>query len=561
MSMTTTRAYPLAILATAVWLLTTVSAQANSSDPLNIDWDPAPGPADGPPFSAHASRNHALIPYQILGIGGAWLFCTLTLALFLFTFGQRLRHNAQRGTTALDVEMVKPIGSAKSNAASPESKASITWPSPVSAPNFSYPSPTKPGFGVNGSVDLTVAEMDALRRQQDMERMYAAVYEEEEKNSSTNSVSASPPPGAPRLNIPTRPTGPMPSPLPMLVNANRGFKAPPLSHSRKSSASSLASKRKGSIRGLTISSPLHTPTHSIYSHISDDEPLSPRYEPHPPPLPPVDQAQPTRQAQQSQLQQSQPQPQQQQQQQQQQQPQLQPQQPAPAYTYTTTYPPPSGARSPTYTHGLPSGGLSPTYNHGLPSGGLSPTYNHGLPSGGRSPTYNHGLPSGGRSPTYNYGLPSGGRSPTYNYGLPSGGRSPTYTHGLPSAGLSPSYLPPSPRPVRDGISIDQQLHQGGLGSGPSLGSLPLRSPTGLSQTSHSTKVTVLERNHRAGLLSPNTPRTGALPPTPWTGYVPETPITPITPRLVTRRERKQREREGGREVVRETVKEEDEVWN
>lgn len=47
---------------------------------------------------------------------------------------------------------------------------------------------------------------------------------------------------------------------------------------------------------------------------------------------------------------------------------------------------------------------------------------------------------------------------------------------------------------------------------------------------------------------------------PYSPYMPFTPITPITPRLVTRQERRRMEREGGREVVRERVKGEAEMW-
>ena len=47
---------------------------------------------------------------------------------------------------------------------------------------------------------------------------------------------------------------------------------------------------------------------------------------------------------------------------------------------------------------------------------------------------------------------------------------------------------------------------------------------------------------------------------PYSPYMPFTPITPITPRLVTREERRRRQREEGREVVREAVKGEAELW-
>ncbi|KAL8716894.1 MAG: hypothetical protein Q9225_005805 [Loekoesia sp. 1 TL-2023] len=74
------------------------------------------------------------------------------------------------------------------------------------------------------------------------------------------------------------------------------------------------------------------------------------------------------------------------------------------------------------------------------------------------------------------------------------------------------------------------------------------------------KATVLERkmpDHRLG-----TPRTG-VPATPYSPYMPFTPLTPMTPsRLVTREERKKKEREEGRRVatIDDKVEEESEIW-
>ncbi|KAL8670297.1 MAG: hypothetical protein Q9168_005152 [Polycauliona sp. 1 TL-2023] len=74
------------------------------------------------------------------------------------------------------------------------------------------------------------------------------------------------------------------------------------------------------------------------------------------------------------------------------------------------------------------------------------------------------------------------------------------------------------------------------------------------------KATVLERKVPDRHLG--TPRTG-VPMTPYSPYMPFTPLTPMTPsRLVTREERKQKEREEGRRVVtvEDRVEEESEVW-
>ncbi|KAL8936087.1 MAG: hypothetical protein Q9216_005111 [Gyalolechia sp. 2 TL-2023] len=105
----------------------------------------------------------------------------------------------------------------------------------------------------------------------------------------------------------------------------------------------------------------------------------------------------------------------------------------------------------------------------------------------------------------------------------------------------------------------------------STGALPLRSAPLPFRNLNSTRVnidrppsmikaTVLERkvpDHRMG-----TPRTG-VPATPYSPYMPFTPMTPMTPsRLVTREERKKKEKGEGRRVatIDDRVEEESEMW-
>ena len=62
------------------------------------------------------------------------------------------------------------------------------------------------------------------------------------------------------------------------------------------------------------------------------------------------------------------------------------------------------------------------------------------------------------------------------------------------------------------------------------------------------KATVLERK-APNNQSLRTPMTG-VPMTPYSPYMPRTPLTPMTPsRLVTRAERKRREKEEGKRVA------------
>ena len=74
------------------------------------------------------------------------------------------------------------------------------------------------------------------------------------------------------------------------------------------------------------------------------------------------------------------------------------------------------------------------------------------------------------------------------------------------------------------------------------------------------KATVLERKpHNRNVEGPKT----GVPMTPYSPYMPFTPLTPMTPsRLVTREERKRKEKEEGRRVatIADKVEEESEMW-
>lgn len=95
--------------------------------------------------------------------------------------------------------------------------------------------------------------------------------------------------------------------------------------------------------------------------------------------------------------------------------------------------------------------------------------------------------------------------------------------------------------------------------------LPLRNlrPTGYNsdRPASTIKATVLERKVPDQRV-PYTPRTG-VPSTPYSPYMPFTPLTPMTPsRLVTKQERKRREKEEGRRVatIDDAVPEESDMW-
>ncbi|KAI9889982.1 MAG: hypothetical protein M1814_004600 [Vezdaea aestivalis] len=450
----------LTTLAAVSSLLLSVSA---SDNPLNIYYDAAPSPQEGPPFSRHASRDPSLVPIQASAIAGAYFITVLCLATCYMSFGRRLRRAAQSSKTSLEVEMVRPAipKGIDPSPCSPESKTDM-WPSPalakqtnLQAPNFSYPSPVKASFPASTFNDRVV-EADREAQAKDLERLYAAAYDFEDKNQSTISVqvrqtlshtpqrslesfqSFGPNAGRPVVPPPTYlqtaippapqpPTSPAPS-LPSSPSPHKQLKT----HSRKTSATSLASvasKRRG-VRGLHISSPIPTPdaSHTTFTDIPDSEPLTPRY----PPPPAAPRSRPT--------------------------------------------PPPMNR-------------------------------------------------------------------------TPSLGR--------------PNNLPASPRPLGP-HTVDSKLSHA-RSTNASANNLPLRAMAGASDvwTSKEAGMTRTELSlpdrRLAALRSPGT--AGAVPQTPYSAYMPGTPCTPITPRLVTRKDRKMRQKEEGRSVVKETVMEEDELWD
>ncbi len=173
---------------TALVLLGAASvATADDIWAVHIDESPAPPPGKGPPFSAHASRNPNLIPYQVVGIVGAYIGTVLILGSLLLTVGRSLRKKAQN--TAMEpTEMVKP--SSRTFERSPTSPGSSRhWYSPkrlkekksVSSSIRSGASDQiSPGMNSVASFDTNVLEADKRRRRVEMERLYAAVMTHDE---------------------------------------------------------------------------------------------------------------------------------------------------------------------------------------------------------------------------------------------------------------------------------------------------------------------------------------------------------------------------------------------
>ncbi|KAG9757970.1 hypothetical protein KCU73_g4140, partial [Aureobasidium melanogenum] len=159
---------------------------------VNIDNGPAPSPEDGPPLSAHASRNHNLLARQICGIIGAYLATIFILGGFLLTFGRRMRQAALSASAINSVEMVKPsITQFDDSPLSPHSQRS--WYSPrrlkkkrsMQGSTRTVSNPSSPAVQSIASFDPGVIEADRVARQQELEHLYAAALAQEAAKSRT----------------------------------------------------------------------------------------------------------------------------------------------------------------------------------------------------------------------------------------------------------------------------------------------------------------------------------------------------------------------------------------
>ncbi|KFY52461.1 hypothetical protein V496_08438 [Pseudogymnoascus sp. VKM F-4515 (FW-2607)] len=273
-----------------------INARGN---PLNIDWDPAPSPEDGPPLSAGALRDKAFLPAEIGGIVGAYAFVVVSLLLALFFVGRRLRKATELAAAQNDVEM---LGGHMINPAayypSPISPTSATsafrsavWPTIEKTQNpYVFPaqncSPISPG--TNPGVDSRIIEADREVLNRGLEDLYAHVMEQEEAKAAGLNVADMPAPTPLPSVSPQRQSTASSKRLEKMKPANLG--STEKTHSRTSSLiSSLKSPKRKGIRGMKISSPMATPLSTTFpaTYASDEEPLSPRnYQlPPPPPVP------------------------------------------------------------------------------------------------------------------------------------------------------------------------------------------------------------------------------------------------------------------------------------
>ena len=108
---------------------------------ISIDEGPAPAPEDGPPASANAIRDKRYLPAQIASIVGAYLLFVLCIGTAVLLVGRRLRRGALASPRALAMKMMKPMKSDSANAFDP---SPISPTSTFTYANTFDPSPISP---------------------------------------------------------------------------------------------------------------------------------------------------------------------------------------------------------------------------------------------------------------------------------------------------------------------------------------------------------------------------------------------------------------------------------
>ena len=465
-------------------------------NPLNIDWNPAPSPQDGPPLSAGALRDPAYLPAEVGGIVGAYLFSVCFVGVALILLGRRLRRQVTHSAKALDIEMVQPQNQLYLNnplqispSTNPTSPRNFSWPSPERTDKNPYIFPSTSAVrspeGADPFVDRSIVEADKEMLQRDLEDIYAYVMEQEAAKAAGVKPAEMPPPPPLQSASPPPVRGPQRSTTPKKIEKSRPSnlsieepKSKPQSRASSIISSIKSPKRKG-IRGM-ISSPIHTPISAIFPPEtgSDEEPLSPRfYSPPPPPPIPKDQV---------------------------------------PYTHVRKN-----------SQGSP---VSPTRTIAQQLGPYGePQFHRTNPS--QTSVQSSRDPASATSATSQTPLFPGQAQRQQPY---------------PSLSTSTVHLPPS-----NNSSVRQlPLRQ----FEPAMQSPSFSHST---KTTVLERTSPLSPGLTTG-GGPRTPwSAGAVPYSP---YQPFTPMMPITPRLVTKEERKMMKKTGGRTPVMEMIKSEDELW-
>ncbi len=499
-------------------------------------WEaPAPPPGKGPPISASALRDLHYLPAQVASIIGAYVLSVVIIGTAILLVGRPLRRAAQGSPQSLAMEMMRPkpvnpintelhkafdpspISPAKSQnlyGQTPESNIDMksNWPSPNKSARTSGWGSIGKGHkkqapSVQSSVitfDESVIEDDKERNQKEMERLYAAVLDHDEKKSMST------------VNLPNQ--EPVQNP-------------PELQHLRSPHQKSFPPTSMPDPRSDTVI-PSRTST------------KSPRNSSKPTPL-----SFHSRNSSRSSL---------------------------------GSFNKKRGVRNLTISPPMGSPELMPDHNDAYgESEPLTPRIydNPGPPP--LTPPQQRAMKSREDVMTATRLSPRSARFPEPSIRTP---RSPAFpgvqsipetrpvfeiidsSRSMPDRDLARKRTP-APLTLHTQAmagSNSQRNHPYQQHNPPSNAALPLRQPHPTEYNSDRPpsmiKATVLERNVPNHHL--RTPATG-VPQTPYSPYMPFTPLTPMTPsRLVTREERKRKEKEEGRRVatIEDVVEEDPDMW-
>lgn len=192
----------------ALLLLSAAGHTSASIWSINIDESPAPSPEDGPPFSAHATRNRDLLPYQIIGILAAYLGFMLILGTMLLTVGRRLRKQAlsaaERPTKMVQPLMMLLSGQSPAHTRGGPFSRLRRQPSQASSMRSKVSGVVSP-LDSTLNFDLDVIEEDKKRNQEALANVYDVIYETEDQKTQQISIQTAEQQRVPAIAIPQPP--------------------------------------------------------------------------------------------------------------------------------------------------------------------------------------------------------------------------------------------------------------------------------------------------------------------------------------------------------------------
>lgn len=155
---------------------------------VDINHSPAPPAESGPPFSAHASRDRDLLPYQVVGVVSAYVGSVLIIGTLLLTWGRKLRKRALSMVIEKPTELVKPTKN-MFDINSPSSPVGSVrgWIGRKKRTADSIRSGRStlrsPGGASVATFDDNVVEQHKARQKDDLARVYGAVFEHEDSTA------------------------------------------------------------------------------------------------------------------------------------------------------------------------------------------------------------------------------------------------------------------------------------------------------------------------------------------------------------------------------------------